>query len=119
MARCGDVDGVRALLGRGAAGTVVDNDGETPYLAAKHAWTEHREAVEKIYALLRARGFGPVEKPVVVSNAPWLDGSRVSHAQYGEGVLEVSIGRGNDAKLTIQFPSGMKTLLAKFVKRVV
>jgi hypothetical protein len=38
-----------------------------------------------------------------------------SHPKFGEGVLQSSDGTGEDAKLTIKFESGTKTLLARYV----
>src|SRR5205085_11291281 len=40
---------------------------------------------------------------------------RYPHPKFGEGVLETQTGEGPDAKLTIKFPGGSKTLLARFV----
>lgn len=40
---------------------------------------------------------------------------RFTHPKFGEGVLETQQGDGAEAKLTIKFPSGSKTLLARFV----
>jgi hypothetical protein len=42
-----------------------------------------------------------------------------AHPKFGAGVLERIDGVGDDAKLTIRFPSGTKTLLARFVTEVV
>ena len=40
---------------------------------------------------------------------------RYTHPKYGEGVLVSQDGTGDDAKVTIAFASGPKTLLARFV----
>lgn len=40
---------------------------------------------------------------------------RFQHPKFGEGVLVAQQGAGEDAKLTIKFESGAKTLLARFV----
>jgi len=40
---------------------------------------------------------------------------RFSHPKFGEGVLETRSGEGPDAKLTIKFEGGSKTLVARFV----
>ena len=41
-------------------------------------------------------------------------GQRVRHAKYGEGTVMMREGDGEDAKLTVVFPSGMKKLMEKF-----
>lgn len=41
-----------------------------------------------------------------------------THPKFGAGVLERVDGAGDDAKLTIRFESGTKTLLARFVTEV-
>ena len=44
-------------------------------------------------------------------------GARVRHPKYGEGVIIVREGEGEDAKLTVQFSShGMKKLVEKFAQ---
>ncbi len=43
---------------------------------------------------------------------------RFVHPKFGEGVLESQEGAGPDAKLTIKFDAGKKTLLARFVTEV-
>lgn len=40
---------------------------------------------------------------------------RFAHPKFGEGVLETQQGDGPEAKLTIKFQGGSKTLLARFV----
>jgi hypothetical protein len=40
---------------------------------------------------------------------------RFQHPKFGDGVLEAQDGAGPDAKLTIKFESGAKTLLARYV----
>lgn len=117
LCRWGNVDGVRALLDRGADGKLVDADGETPYDAVKHAWVDHRDAAAQLYDLLRERGFGPPPKVATPPAGTWEAGTRVNHAKFGAGVVKAATGRGDDAKLTIAFPDGTKTLLGKFVKR--
>ena len=47
--------------------------------------------------------------------APAAAAKRFSHPKFGEGVLVSQDGAGEDAKLTIKFASGPKTMLAKFV----
>jgi hypothetical protein len=46
---------------------------------------------------------------------PVAAAKRFSHPKFGEGVLVSQDGAGEDAKLTIKFEAGAKTLLAKFV----
>ena len=43
---------------------------------------------------------------------------KVSHPKFGEGVVLDTDGHGENAKLTIQFDSGEKKLMAKFVTHV-
>ncbi len=47
--------------------------------------------------------------------APPPDARRFQHPKFGEGVLETQDGAGPDAKLTIKFEGGSKTLLARYV----
>ncbi len=47
--------------------------------------------------------------------APPADAKRFQHPKFGVGVLEAQDGVGPDAKLTIKFESGSKTLLARYV----
>jgi hypothetical protein len=47
--------------------------------------------------------------------APPPPPKRFAHPKFGEGVLETKQGEGPEAKLTIKFQSGSKTLLARFV----
>lgn len=44
---------------------------------------------------------------------------RFEHPKFGEGVLVTQDGDGPDAKLTIKFAAGTKTLLARFVTELV
>jgi hypothetical protein len=43
---------------------------------------------------------------------------RFTHPKFGEGVLEAQSGEGPEAKLTIKFDAGTKTLQAKYVTEV-
>lgn len=43
---------------------------------------------------------------------------RYHHPKFGEGVLEAQSGTGPEAKLTIKFESGSKTLQAQYVKEL-
>jgi hypothetical protein len=47
--------------------------------------------------------------------APPADAKRFQHPKFGEGVLQSQDGVGPDAKLTIKFEAGSKTLLARYV----
>lgn len=49
---------------------------------------------------------------------PPADARRFQHPKFGEGVLEAQDGIGPEAKLTIRFESGPKTLLARYVSEV-
>jgi hypothetical protein len=40
---------------------------------------------------------------------------RYRHPKFGDGVLRAQDGVGPEAKLTIEFATGQKTLLARFV----
>jgi hypothetical protein len=50
--------------------------------------------------------------------APAPPAKRFTHPKFGEGVLQQQQGDGPEAKLTIAFPDGPKTLLARFVTEV-
>jgi hypothetical protein len=50
--------------------------------------------------------------------APPPAARRFRHPKFGEGVLESQSGTGPDAKFTIKFEDGSKTLLARFVTEV-
>lgn len=43
---------------------------------------------------------------------------RYTHPKFGEGVLEAQAGVGDEAKLTVKFAGGSKTLLAKYLTEV-
>jgi hypothetical protein len=47
--------------------------------------------------------------------APAPPAKRFQHPKFGEGVLQSQDGAGADAKLTIKFEAGSKTLLARYV----
>jgi hypothetical protein len=47
--------------------------------------------------------------------APTPPAKRFEHPKFGAGVLESQSGSGPEAKLTIKFEAGSKTLLAKYV----
>ena len=50
--------------------------------------------------------------------APPPEAKRYQHPKFGEGVLQSQEGSGPEAKLTIKFEGGPKTLLARFVTEV-
>lgn len=50
--------------------------------------------------------------------APPPPPKRFHHPKFGEGVLESQDGAGEEAKLTIKFASGSRTLLARYVTEV-
>ena len=113
------VDGVRALLERGANPGIRDVDKQLAYDAVRDAWEDHRSEAAAIYELLRVHDGAPEPaKPAPVAAATWTAGTRVVHAKFGEGVITAVTGKGDDAKLVIAFATcGAKTLLAKFVSR--
>lgn len=117
VCRIGHVVGVRALLERGADVKVRDREGETPYDAVRDAWEHKRKEAGEIYDLLRARGGGPPQQMTAIPEGTWPVGTKVTHAKFGEGTVTAATGRGDDAKLTIDFGGASKTLVAKFVKR--
>jgi hypothetical protein len=47
--------------------------------------------------------------------APVPEAKRYRHPKFGDGVLRAQDGAGPEAKLTIEFATGPKTLLARFV----
>jgi hypothetical protein len=60
-------------------------------------------------------------KPAFVpppKKAPEPPPKRFGHPKFGEGILERQDGEGPEAKLTIKFDSGSKTLLARYVTEV-
>ena len=50
--------------------------------------------------------------------APRAEPRRFTHPKFGEGMLESQDGVGAEAKLTIRFASGARTLLARYVTEV-
>jgi hypothetical protein len=50
--------------------------------------------------------------------APPAAAKRFAHPKFGEGTLEAQDGIGPDAKLTLKFDGGSKTLLARYVTEV-
>ena len=43
-------------------------------------------------------------------------GQRVRHPKYGEGTVYQREGEGEDAKITVKFPSGVKKLVEKYAQ---
>lgn len=64
----------------------------------------------------------PTRMPMPEKRAPKaaavVEVKRFHHPKFGEGVLEAHDGIGPDAKLTIKFAAGAKTLLAKYVTEI-
>jgi hypothetical protein len=58
-----------------------------------------------------------LKRPKVAAPPP--DARRFAHPKFGEGVLEAQDGAGPDAKLTIKFQAGSKTLLARYVTELI
>ena len=65
---------------------------------------------------------GPVKMPKPVLTRAKVEAPPLpryfSHPKFGTGLLERADGTGDDAKLTIKFESGTKTLLARFLTEV-
>jgi hypothetical protein len=59
----------------------------------------------------------PERKPIVKPPPPAAP-KRYQHPKFGDGVLQSQDGAGDDAKLTIKFESGTKTLLARYVTEI-
>ncbi len=57
-------------------------------------------------------------KPAVSGNGAYKIGTRVSHSHFGTGMIEAVSGKGESARLTIQFDSlpNPKVLVAKYAK---
>ncbi len=60
----------------------------------------------------------PERKPRAEAVAVKAEVKRFTHPKFGEGTLEAKDGEGPEAKLTIKFGVGTKTLQAKFVTEV-
>jgi len=87
---------------------------------SEHALKRHvdRNLVSRIMETLN-----PSELDVPIGGghakpAPFRRGTRFLHPKFGEGMLISQDGDGPEAKLTIKFESGSKTLLAKYVTEV-
>lgn len=116
-ARLPSLEGVKLLLDRGADPKAKDANGKTPYDAARDGWIRDQRTASAILELLTARGGGPepVAKPAAKG---WAPGGKVTHSKFGEGMIEAVNGEGDEAKLTIAFSAGKKTLMAKFVTAI-
>jgi hypothetical protein len=108
------LEAVRALLDRGVDPTVRDLDGQSAYDAARAGWERTPRLAHEIFELLDARGGGP-PRAVVAPTVAWSAGTKVSHKQFGEGIVEAVTGAGDEAKLTVKFGAGTKVLVARFV----
>jgi len=67
--------------------------------------------------VLDARGGRPPKKAAPAPAVEWTVGTAVVHKQFGAGVVEAVTGTGDKAKLTINFASATKVLVATFVTR--
>ncbi|MDR3744545.1 MAG: UvrD-helicase domain-containing protein [Acidobacteriaceae bacterium] len=64
-------------------------------------------------------GFSHAKPDVSASKSGLNKGARVRHAKYGEGVVMLREGDGDDAKITVQFQKhGVKKLVEKFAQLV-
>ncbi|MGZ3421805.1 MAG: ADP-ribosylation family protein [Polyangiales bacterium] len=106
-------DIVRLLLARGLDPNVKDQAGQSPRDLAKMLWTVRpREA----NAMMEMFGTPEKKKPEPAKTG-WEPGSKVRHAKFGEGTIVSVQGQGDEAKITVRFEIGEKTLLAKFLAR--
>jgi hypothetical protein len=78
-------------------------------------------AVKRVPVEMTADGVMKMPKPKFerAKREPEPAARHFAHPKFGAGVLERIDGVGDDAKLTIRFPSATKTLLARFVTEVV
>lgn len=98
----------RVLLAAGASVEAVDRAGRRPFeVAAESAAGPARKA---LLELLMVR-----DEARVASKSGFEVGAFVTHAKFGEGVVEKVEGEGDNTRLTISFGEGRKTLLARFV----
>jgi DNA helicase-2/ATP-dependent DNA helicase PcrA len=80
------------------------------------------DSIENIASFFGGRGGGSASRPKLdvpeASSAPGLKkGSRVQHGKYGEGIVILREGDGEDAKLTVHFAQhGVKKLMEKFAQ---
>jgi hypothetical protein len=49
--------------------------------------------------------------------ADWEVGGTATHPKFGQGTISAVSGSGAEAKVTVKFSSGERTLLAKFLTR--
>ena len=57
-----------------------------------------------------------VEVPQSTGKVGFKPGQRVRHPKYGEGTVYQREGEGENAKLTVKFPSGLKKLVEKYAQ---
>jgi hypothetical protein len=109
-----NVDLVRALLDRGLDPAAKDDAGKTARDLARALWMIRPRDGSAMMDLL-GRPAAP-EAPAV-AKAEWEIGGTAMHPKFGQGTITHVSGSGADAKVTVKFSSGEKTLLAKFVTR--
>ncbi|MBX3225755.1 MAG: hypothetical protein KIT84_30740 [Labilithrix sp.] len=105
---------LRRSLGLEAAAVAKPKPG--PDAPAKPARKRERAAPKaefQVPARMPKPAFVPPKKA-----APPPPARRFSHPKFGEGVLERTEGNGDDAKHTVKFASGTKTLLARFLTEI-
>jgi DNA helicase-2/ATP-dependent DNA helicase PcrA len=57
-----------------------------------------------------------IEMPEPGGKVGFKPGQRVRHPKYGEGMVYQREGEGENAKLTVKFPSGLKKLVEKYAQ---
>lgn len=114
---------VKTLLDRGADPRAKNAKGRWPFDDAAAASFHSERDAHEVMLLLEAAGGGVGKVPsLVFSDAPpsWKVGDKVHHSKFGDGVVMVVGGVGDDAKLQVRFgktKKDIKTLLGKFVER--
>lgn len=91
-----------------------------PPAASSGASADGAPAEPKPVRVPLPKGDGPIKMPKPkfvppVKAAPPPPAKRYMHPKFGEGVLETQDGVGEEAKLTVKFAVGSKTLLAKYL----
>jgi hypothetical protein len=104
----------RALALRASLGLAI------PEPAAARPGRSPRAAPAKRAAVAKAGGDIPMRMPKPEFKRPQKPPpppppKRFQHPKFGEGSLVAQDGTGDDAKLTIKFASGAKTLLARYL----
>lgn len=121
-----EVDAARARELRSAAGLEVapDKPGSGTSASSASPTSVKRAAAPRAK---RAAAAPPREIPTRMPKPefkrpaappPAAAAKKFAHPKFGDGVLVSQDGVGEDAKLTIKFEAGTKTLLAKFVTEV-